>query len=88
MTSAATYSYGAFRREALRCADALERLGVGRGEAVATMLPTGADAFVLQAACSYLGATIVPVSTLMRETRCLTCSTHRAQRPLSPFRTA
>ena len=62
----ATYSYGAFCREALRCADALERLGVGRGEAVATMLPTGADAFVLQAACSYLGATNVPVSTLMR----------------------
>jgi carnitine-CoA ligase len=62
----ATYTYGAFCREALRCADALERLGVGRGEAVATMLPTGADAFVLQAACSYLGAINVPVSTLMR----------------------
>jgi carnitine-CoA ligase len=62
----AAYSYDAFCREALRCADALERLGVGRGEAVATMLPTGADAFVLQTACSYLGATNVPVSTLMR----------------------
>jgi carnitine-CoA ligase len=62
----ATYSYGAFCRGALRWADALERLGVGRGQAVATMLPTGADAFVLQAACSYLGAINVPVSTLMR----------------------
>jgi carnitine-CoA ligase len=62
----ATYSYGAFYREALRWADALERLGVGPGEAVATMLPTGADAFVLQAACSYLGAVNVPISTLMR----------------------
>jgi crotonobetaine/carnitine-CoA ligase len=62
----ATYTYGAFHREALRWADALERLGVGRGEAVATMLPTGADAFVLQAACGYLGAINVPISTLMR----------------------
>jgi crotonobetaine/carnitine-CoA ligase len=62
----ATYTYGAFYREALRWADALERLGVGRGEAVATMLPTGADAFVLQAACGYLGAINVPISTLMR----------------------
>jgi carnitine-CoA ligase len=62
----ATYTYGAFHREALRWADALTRLGVGRGEAVATMLPTGADAFVLQAACGYLGAINVPISTLMR----------------------
>jgi crotonobetaine/carnitine-CoA ligase len=62
----ATYGYGAFYREALRWADALERLGVGHGEAVATMLPTGADAFVLQAACGYLGAINVPISTLMR----------------------
>jgi carnitine-CoA ligase len=61
-----TYSYGAFYREALRWADALERLGVGHGEAVATMLPTGADAFILQAACGYLGAINVPISTLMR----------------------
>jgi carnitine-CoA ligase len=61
-----TYTYGAFYHEALGWADALKRLGVGRGEAVATMLPTGADAFVLQAACGYLGAVIVPISTLMR----------------------
>jgi carnitine-CoA ligase len=62
----ATYSYGAFCNEALLWADALGRLGVAHGEAVATMLPTGADAFVLQAACSYLGAINVPVSPLMR----------------------
>jgi carnitine-CoA ligase len=62
----ATYSYGRLCREALEWADALDRLGVGPGDAVATMLPTGADAFVLQAACGYLGAINVPVSTLMR----------------------
>ena len=64
--SGATYSYAAFYHDALRWADALQRLGVGRGEAVATMLPTGADAFVLQAACGYLGAINVPIGTLMR----------------------
>jgi crotonobetaine/carnitine-CoA ligase len=62
----ATHSYGAFYHEALLWADALERLGIGRGEAVATMLPTDADAFVFQVACSCLGAINVPVSSLMR----------------------
>jgi carnitine-CoA ligase len=61
-----TLSYGAFYQEALLWADALERLGVQRGEAVATMLPTGADAFVFQVACSCLGAISVPVNSLMR----------------------
>ncbi len=62
----ATYSYGAFWFDVLRWADALGRLGVGPGDAVASMLPTGADTFIVQIACGYLGAINVPVSPLMR----------------------
>jgi carnitine-CoA ligase len=59
-------SYGEIYEAALTWADALDRLGVQRGDAVATMLPTAADGFVLQVACSYMGAVSVPVNPLMR----------------------
>jgi crotonobetaine/carnitine-CoA ligase len=59
-------SYGSFHEEALRWADALRRSGLVRGDRVAVMLPAGADAYIAQAACSWLGGAFVPVSAQLR----------------------
>lgn len=56
-------TYAQTSEAALRWADAFRRLGVGRGDTVASMLPTGFDPFVCWVGLNWLVAWEVPVNT-------------------------
>ena len=59
-------SYLAAARDARRVAAALARLGVGRGDAVAVLLPSGLDFVRVWLGLGRLGAVIVPINTALR----------------------
>jgi acetyl-CoA synthetase len=60
----AHYSYGQLQRAANRLSNALKRLGVGRGDRVAVVLPQRFETAVAQIAISQLGAVAMPLSML------------------------
>jgi crotonobetaine/carnitine-CoA ligase len=59
-------SYGELHRRALRYAGALERIGVGRGDLVAIMMPNSIDYVALYFGLAYRGAAVVLVNTAFR----------------------
>ena len=61
-----SYSWQAYHQAGLRWSAALAGLGVGAGDAVLSMLPTGFHAAALWAGCSWLGAVEVPVHSSNR----------------------
>ncbi|CAN5139819.1 FadD3 family acyl-CoA ligase [soil metagenome] len=62
----ATLSFATWSHLSHLAADALEKLGVGRGDRVAVLAPGGPVYPILQTACSELGAIIVPINTRYR----------------------
>ncbi len=58
-------SYAAAARDARRVASRLASLGVGRGDAVAVLLPSGLDFVRVWLGLGRLGAVIVPVNTAL-----------------------
>ncbi len=59
-------SYGELHRRALRYAGALERIGVGRGDLVAIMMPNSVEYVALYFGLAYRGAAVVLVNTAFR----------------------
>ncbi|MEO8565136.1 MAG: AMP-binding protein [Betaproteobacteria bacterium] len=59
-----TLSFGELQRQANRCANALDALGVGRGDKLAIMLPQRPETAIAHIACYQLGAVAVPLSFL------------------------
>jgi acetyl-CoA synthetase len=57
-------SYSALQRDALAIAGALDKLGVGRGDRVAIVMPQRVETAVAQMAVSSLGAVAMPLSML------------------------
>jgi acetyl-CoA synthetase len=60
---ATTLTYGQLRERSTRCARALQELGVGRGDRVASLMDKGSDLVVLIVAIWRLGAVYVPLFT-------------------------
>jgi acyl-CoA synthetase (AMP-forming)/AMP-acid ligase II len=61
----ARLSYAEFNEHVNRWADALAKLGVGRGDRVATILPNSLELVATYWACAKLGAAAVPLSPLL-----------------------
>ncbi len=59
-------TYAELHDDALRWAEALRRVGVGRGDHVGTMMPASVEAQLALLACGWLGAVEVPVNTAHR----------------------
>jgi acetyl-CoA synthetase len=57
----ASLSWGELSREVTRFAEALTRLGVGEGDAVAMYLPMSPQAAIVSHACAHVGAIQVPI---------------------------
>ncbi|MCB1501256.1 MAG: AMP-binding protein [Bauldia sp.] len=62
-----TVSYGTLRRDSERLAHALIRLGIGRGDRVAVLLPQAAETVVAHMAVYRLGGVVVPLAALFGE---------------------
>jgi acetyl-CoA synthetase len=58
-----TLTYGQLQERSTRCARALQELGVGRGDRVASLMDKGSDLVVLIVAVWRLGAVYVPLFT-------------------------
>jgi acetyl-CoA synthetase len=58
-----TLTYGQLHERSIRCARALQELGVGRGDRVASLMDKGTDLVVLIVAVWRLGAVYVPLFT-------------------------
>ncbi len=58
------YTFHQLRQQANRFANALQTLGIARGDRVGVLLPQGLDCVVAHLACLKLGAITVPLSTL------------------------
>jgi acetyl-CoA synthetase len=56
-----TITYGALSREVTRFAEALVRLGVREGDAVALYLPMSLEVLIASNACAHIGAIQVPI---------------------------
>jgi len=61
-----SWTYAAARDQARRCAAALARLGIRRGDPVLVWLPNGPQIVRISFALSYLGAVFVPVNVALR----------------------
>ena len=59
-------SYGEFRDQANRLATAFATLGVRHGDRVAVQLPNWSEYFLVYAACSRLGAVMIPIVVVYR----------------------
>ena len=60
-------TFGEYHAACVRVAAAFHARGIGRGDRVAWMLPTGLEALVLAGALSRLGAVQVPLIPILRE---------------------
>lgn len=56
-----TLTYGQLAQETNRCANALRRLGIGRGDRVGVLLPMIPETAVVMLACGKIGAVLVPI---------------------------
>ncbi|HEV2860860.1 MAG TPA: long-chain fatty acid--CoA ligase [Pyrinomonadaceae bacterium] len=60
------FTYAEFLRAVDRAADMLERLGVGKGDAVSLLMPNGAEYVIAYFACFSVGALAGPVNSLLK----------------------